>query len=226
MMKHWKKGVVTAALSIAILSQGVTAHASSLYKAKDSDTFWKLSAQFGVSVAQLKAANPGVNANNIYQGLSIVIPSSVTPKAAPAAVKASKVHAASIGSEVSLNAVDRVQEKITISGRTYDFSDVVQVKASAYTAAAEENGNWGAVDYFGNPLKLGTIAVDPKVIPMGSKVFVTGYDHDGLPVGGMLAIASDQGGAIKGDRIDIFLPQSRAKASSFGFQYVKVFVLE
>ncbi len=42
------------------------------------------------------------------------------------------------------------------------------------------------------------IAVDPKVIPLGSKVWVEGYGE---------AIAGDTGGAIKGNRIDILLDQ-------------------
>lgn len=116
------------------------------------------------------------------------------------------------------------QNRIDVNGKSYAFKDVVQAKASAYTAAASENG-WGPVDYFGNPLKLGTIAVDPDVIPMGSKVYITGYDYNGLPSGGMLAVATDQGGAINGNRIDIFVPQSRESASAFGFQNVKVFIL-
>ncbi|MBO7745156.1 LysM peptidoglycan-binding domain-containing protein [Paenibacillus sp. MWE-103] len=116
------------------------------------------------------------------------------------------------------------RDRVTVNGKSYVYSDVKTVKASAYTAAASENG-WGPVDYFGNPLKLGTIAVDPEVIPMGTKVYITGYDHGGLPAGGMLAVASDQGSAISGNRIDIFVPQSQKQASEFGFQNVKVFIL-
>ena len=41
------------------------------------------------------------------------------------------------------------------------------------------------------------IAVDPKVIPLGSKVWVEGYGY---------AVAGDTGGAIKGNKIDLFMP--------------------
>ncbi|MBM7567395.1 3D domain-containing protein [Paenibacillus sacheonensis] len=139
------------------------------------------------------------------------------PKKSPAAATAKKSKSAT-AKKPQLN-------RVSVKGKSYVYTDVVQAKASAYTAAPEENG-WGAVDYFGNPLKLGTIAVDPDVIPMGSKVYVTGYDFNGLPSGGMIAVASDQGSAINGNRIDIFVPQSRKDASSFGFQYVKVFILD
>ncbi|SDX67872.1 3D domain-containing protein [Paenibacillus sp. CF384] len=256
-MKHlWKKSAVIAALSFAVLTH--SANAASTYSAKDGDTFWELSKQFGISLEQMLKANPMIEPTNIYAGLSIVIPASsvvktstnaktapkaeakaaakaapkpaakaapkAKAKAAPKAVKtASK---AAVGKSMKMTSVDKKEEIITIGNSNYNYSEVVQAKASAYTAAASENGSWGAVDYFGNPLKLGTIAVDPKVIPLGSKVYVTGYDHGGLPSGGMMAIAADAGSAIKGQRIDIFIPQSQEQARTFGFQYVKVFVLE
>jgi uncharacterized protein YabE (DUF348 family) len=46
---------------------------------------------------------------------------------------------------------------------------------------------------------LSTIAVDPSVVPLGSKVFVDGYGY---------AIAADTGGAIKGNKIDVYLDSS------------------
>lgn len=106
-----------------------------------------------------------------------------------------------------------------------NYVKVIEAKATAYTAAASENGGYGPVDYMGNPLKLGTIAVDPNVIPLGSKVYIQGYSYDGLPVGGMYATATDTGSAIKGNKIDIFVPHSPAQAANFGIQQVKVFVL-
>jgi len=98
------------------------------------------------------------------------------------------------------------------------------VKASAYSDDPSENAGT-SLDYFGNPLKLGTIAVDPNVIPLGSKVYISGYTFDGLPAGGMVATAADIGGAIKGKRIDIFIPGSPDYVNRFGFQNVKVEVL-
>ncbi|SCW77819.1 3D (Asp-Asp-Asp) domain-containing protein [Paenibacillus tianmuensis] len=105
------------------------------------------------------------------------------------------------------------------------YSKMIEVKATAYTASPAENGGYGPVDYMGNPLRLGTIAVDPSVIPLGSKVLIKGYSYMGLPANGLYATATDTGGAIKGNRIDIFLPESRAQASLFGMQNVQVYVL-
>jgi 3D (Asp-Asp-Asp) domain-containing protein len=59
------------------------------------------------------------------------------------------------------------------------------------------------------------IAVDPSVIPLGSRVWVEGYGE---------AIAGDTGGAIKGHKIDVLMPSSAA-AKSWGRKTVKVVIL-
>ncbi|QHW30778.1 LysM peptidoglycan-binding domain-containing protein [Paenibacillus rhizovicinus] len=276
-MNHiWKKGIATAVLGIAILTQTHAANAQAMYKANEEDTFWKLSNKFGVTVNSLMQANPFVDAANIYEGLQLVIPDSAhaasarvegpiatkekpaaakkmeavkpapkavaaeakSPEAPKAAKKVAKTAVKTTAKQTKKTASKQAQAKtakrvaakkpeldhVSVNGKSYVYTDVMQVKASAYTAAASENG-WGPVDYFGNPLKLGTIAVDPDVIPMGSKVYITGYDYNGLPSGGMMAVATDQGSAINGNRIDIFVPQSQKSASAFGFQNVKVFIL-
>ena len=59
------------------------------------------------------------------------------------------------------------------------------------------------------------IAVDPSVIPLGSKVWVEGYGE---------AIAGDTGGAIKGHKIDVLM-SSGAQARAWGRKTVKVIIL-
>lgn len=103
---------------------------------------------------------------------------------------------------------------------------VIYAVASAYTADPSENGGYAGLDYFGNKLQVGTIAVDPNVIPLGSTVFITGYTYNGLPQGGLLAKALDTGGSIKGNRIDIFVPGTSAEAKSFAYQNVTVYVVD
>lgn len=62
---------------------------------------------------------------------------------------------------------------------------------------------------------LSTIAVDPSVIPLGSKVYVEGYGY---------AIAADTGGAIKGNKIDIYL-NSSSECNNWGRKSVNVLVV-
>lgn len=89
------------------------------------------------------------------------------------------------------------------------------VTATAYTADC--NGCSGVtstgIDLKANP-NTKVIAVDPSVIPLGSVVEVEGYG---------IAIAGDVGGAIKGNKIDVFVP-SKGQASSWGVRTVKVTV--
>jgi 3D (Asp-Asp-Asp) domain-containing protein len=106
-----------------------------------------------------------------------------------------------------------------------NYSKIIEAKATAYTGAPSENGGFAGIDYFGNPLTVGSIAVDPSVIPLGSKVYIEGYNYDGLPSGGLLATATDTGSAIKGNKVDIFVPDNKEKAYQFGIQQVKIYIL-
>lgn len=85
--------------------------------------------------------------------------------------------------------------------------------ATAYTA---ECAGCSGVTYTGIDLNKNrdkkVIAVDPNVIPLGSKVHVEGYGF---------AIAGDIGGAIKGNKIDLHVP-TKKQAYAFGRQQVKV----
>lgn len=90
------------------------------------------------------------------------------------------------------------------------------VTATAYTAYCE--GCSGTtkigIDLRANPDQK-VIAVDPNVIPLGSRVWVEGYGE---------AIAGDTGGAIKGNKIDVFIP-SYDDAIQWGVKKVKIKVL-
>ncbi len=61
----------------------------------------------------------------------------------------------------------------------------------------------------------GVIAVDPAVIPLGTRVYVPGYGN---------AIAADTGGAIKGDKIDVCF-DTRAEAVAWGRRTVTITIL-
>jgi 3D (Asp-Asp-Asp) domain-containing protein len=186
-----------------------------------------LSKRFNVELDALMKANPKVDPLNIYEGVQIVIPDATRnlSKAVKAAQTAPSAEQQKPLMSKASAAAQEDRNVIPVNGRQLAYSGVIQAKASAYTAAASENGGWAGLDYFGNRLRIGTIAVDPNRIPLGTKVYITGYDYDGLPAGGMIAVASDVGSAIKGDRIDIYVPDSRAEAQDFGFQYVKVYIL-
>ncbi len=102
---------------------------------------------------------------------------------------------------------------------------VLHVIATAYGPTYAANYPYGPVDAYGRPLAPGMVAVDPRVIPMRSTLFVTGYHDRVLPASGFVGRAMDTGGAIAGHRIDIFMNQGRAAVSQFGIEPVTVYVL-
>ncbi len=86
--------------------------------------------------------------------------------------------------------------------------------ATGYSAS--ENRRWGGKTATGRPARFGVVAVDPRFIKLGTRVYVEGYG---------IAIAADTGGAIKGRRIDLCF-NSRAEAMRVGRKSVKVTILK
>ena len=97
---------------------------------------------------------------------------------------------------------------------TYLASDAIK---TFYDPCVECNGNNLALTATGTTLTEGrTIAVDPSVIPLGSRVFIEGYG---------VFIAEDTGGAIKGNKIDIAV-STHERANELGVQYANVYLLK
>jgi len=90
------------------------------------------------------------------------------------------------------------------------------VTATAYTASCTGCSGVTAtgINLKNNP-DLKVIAVDPNVIPLGTKVYVEGYGY---------AVAGDTGGAIKGNKIDVFFP-NKSQAYNWGRKTVKIRIL-
>ncbi|HET7578791.1 MAG TPA: peptidoglycan-binding protein [Bacillales bacterium] len=101
------------------------------------------------------------------------------------------------------------------TGQNNDQDNVktLYVESTAYTAHCSGCSGVTAtgINLLKNPDSK-VIAVDPSVIPLGSKVWVQGYGY---------AVAGDTGGAIDGKRIDVFMP-SQSKAMNWGRKTVKV----
>jgi 3D (Asp-Asp-Asp) domain-containing protein len=92
----------------------------------------------------------------------------------------------------------------------------IYVSSTAYTAHCSGCSGKTAtgLDLRANPgAKI--IAVDPSVIPLGTKVYVEGYGY---------AVAADTGGAIKGNKIDVFFA-TKAEAYKWGRRTVKIKIL-
>ncbi len=111
----------------------------------------------------------------------------------------------------------------TIDGRP--VLKAYHMVATSYGPSLQDNYPYGPTDAFGQPLEDGMVAVDPRVIPLHSVLYVTGYHDNYLPTGGFLGQAMDTGGAIKGDRVDLFINAPENVINDFGVQQVTVYVL-
>lgn len=107
---------------------------------------------------------------------------------------------------------------ISRGGSAIPYKKVFTARATAYspiggaTSARTASGRKAVR----NPNGYSTIAVDPSVIPYGTKLFVQNYGF---------AVAADCGSAIKGNTIDVFF-HTRAEALKWAVKYVKVYVLK
>ncbi|PRO64683.1 peptidoglycan-binding protein [Alkalicoccus urumqiensis] len=93
----------------------------------------------------------------------------------------------------------------------------LNMEATAYTANCTgcTGVTYTGIDLNANPNQK-VVAVDPDVIPLGSTVHVEGYGT---------AVAGDIGGAINGNRIDLYM-QSQGEAVDFGRRNVQVTVID
>lgn len=96
------------------------------------------------------------------------------------------------------------------------YTDVLKMEATAYYPGPESTGIWAdGITSTGLRAGHGIIAVDPRVIPLGTEVYVPGYG---------IAVAGDIGGAIKGDIIDLAFDTYR-EAIHYGRRPVDVYIL-
>ncbi len=111
---------------------------------------------------------------------------------------------------------------VTASG-TFAFSRKLSCKATAYEGSSASNGKWAGQTATGRAPVYGVVAVDPRVIPLNSKLYIESADGGKSWVYGF-AIAGDTGGAIKKNRIDLCY-NSLDQCYQFGRRDAVVYVL-
>ena len=104
----------------------------------------------------------------------------------------------------------------TSTGATYTYTDVLTVTATAYSCEG-----YTGYTYSGTVARVGAIAVDPKVIPIGTKMYIV--SNDGQYVYGY-CVAEDTGGSIIGNRIDLYF-DTFAECWDFGVRTCTVYIL-
>ncbi|MGD6794849.1 3D domain-containing protein [Metabacillus indicus] len=113
-------------------------------------------------------------------------------------------------------AVSKPAEKPVQEKPVQDESKVFYVTATAYSHEDTASDFTAIGINIKENANMKLIAVDPKIIPLGSKVWVEGYG---------VAIAGDTGGAIKNHKIDVLMPNS-AEARKWGRKTVKIEILD
>ncbi|MBT2664263.1 LysM peptidoglycan-binding domain-containing protein [Bacillus sp. ISL-4] len=209
------------------------------HKVKSGDTLSEIADKYDVAVKDIKSWN-GLNSDTIRPGQKLVIkpaankveaasvgPAQESEQAAPAeqpepAEQSKPVEQSKPAEQtkpVEQSEPAESSEKADTNNESSNQAGIekeITVRATAYTASCQGCSGTTAtgVDLKANP-NAKVISVDPSVIPLGSKVYVEGYGY---------ATAADTGSAIKGNRVDIFIPNEQ-DANNWGVKNVKVQIL-
>ena len=196
-----------------------TSQEAKIYKIQKGDTLYKIASKAGISVQDLKSYNH-LNSDLIYTGQKLAltgdsnnnIVASVSTKQTqtPANTQNEKKQITNKQPTKTNTSTPTNQAAPQSAGKT------LTVTATAYTpyCAGCSGITATGINVKSNP-NMKVIAVDPRIIPLGSKVWVEGYGT---------AIAGDTGGAIKGHKIDLLMPNN-SQAKSWGVRTVTIKVL-
>ncbi len=216
---------------------------SGQYTVKQGDSLWKIAQKFGTSVGNLKSLN-NLQSDIIYAGTTLNVKGQAQAQAAQPAQEATQPQTeqkpAAETEQPKQEAVKNEQPKQEpvqeqqqpkqeakaveakqqpVQSNTNQQEPKKQLTMTATAYSANDGGISGVtatgVDLNKNP-DAKVIAVDPSVIPLGSKVYVEGYG---------VATAADTGGAIKGNKIDVFVAK-KSDANNWGVRTVNVKVLD
>lgn len=237
-LKEWNKltsDTIIAGEKLTISSEETTT--SGQYTIKAGDTLSKIAQKFGTTVNNLKVWN-NLSSDMIYAGSAL----SVKGQATATNTVTENAQTSALQTETKQEAVQKEQpkqeavqqqpkqetkvvaetsvktEEKAVESNTNQQEAAKELTVTATAYSANDGGISGVtatgIDLNKNP-NAKVIAVDPNVIPLGSKVYVEGYGE---------ATAADTGGAIKGNKIDVFVP-NKSDAHNWGVRTVSVKVL-
>lgn len=195
------------------------------YVVESGDSLTSIANQYGVTVDDLKDWN-NLKSDTIIEGQELDIKELSNKNIAKE--EPNKVQKEEVKADNEVQKEENEEQKADNEVKQEekpvqaDVSDdkpegkTITVKATAYTADCEgcSGVTYTGMDLNSNP-DAKVIAVDPDVIPLGSKVYVEGYGE---------AVAADIGSAIKGNRIDVFIPNVD-KAKEWGTRTLDITIL-
>ncbi|MBS4173094.1 3D domain-containing protein [Bacillus sp. FJAT-49736] len=201
-------------------NQKLTISNKKTYEVKNGDTIWDIAKKYHVTTDQIKKWNK-LSADLIHPNDILVVYPEEDVKNDVKAVASKKPKSSSAKNTnqtiKSVKTVKKSVKKKAVKKTINKVKKEIKMKATAYTANCAKCSGITAtgINIKKHPEKK-VISVDPNIIPLGSKVYVEGYGY---------AVAADTGGAIKGHKIDIFIP-SLSKAKQWGVRNVKVKIID
>lgn len=214
-MKSIKTIVLTTATIAGFAALSTTANADEIkHVVKSDDTLSGLSLKYFGNldhVDQIAKDNKLKDPNIIYDGTTLIID---TDKKVSSDNQAS----AQPAKETTQAEDQSANENQSESAASSYSGTAMTMEATAYSSDPADVLGGGTVTATGqnlleNPM---AVAVDPSVIPLGTRLYVEGYGE---------AIASDTGGAIKGNIIDVHFP-TNAQCEQWGRRTVQVTILD
>lgn len=195
-----------------------------LYTVQKGDNLYRIALNYNISVQSLMSLNdltselifPGDELKIIGGEINRTNEEEKVVATAPVTTPAPTTRTAPTQKSNVSQPVEQSREEVQVSSAGEEAVKEMTVTATAYTAYCTGCSGTTAtgIDLRANPNQR-VIAVDPRVIPLGSKVWVEGYGE---------AIAGDTGGAIKGNKIDVFIP-TKESALAWGVKTVKIKIL-
>jgi 3D (Asp-Asp-Asp) domain-containing protein len=160
------------------------------------DTLYAIAKKYHVSVDQLAKANAIADPALIRVGQSLTIPTTQQAKTMPTVTNKEE------SSEVTAFSRGKSLGSFTLTAYTSGYE----------STGKKPNDPFYGVTSSGAPVQDGvTVAVDPRVIPIGSRVYIEGIGY---------RVAQDVGGAIKGNHIDVYISDLQT-ARTFGVKHGK-----
>lgn len=181
---------------------------------RKGDSLWNIAQSYGVKVEEIKSWNQ-LTSDIILPGMNLSIYTEMPAEMKVQAVNSAKPATANASAAAPAKPVSAPKAEVKQPAPAAS-SNHITVEATAYTANCTgcSGTTKTGVNLKANP-NAKVIAVDPSVIPLGTKVYVEGYGY---------ATAEDTGGAIKGNKIDVFIP-TQDGAISWGRRQVKLTII-
>lgn len=204
--------VLTTSIAISLLSiNGIYAQASVLNNINSEavNASYLEKKDLNTNIYDFNNHIYAVNINNIDNSINIDFKSKSETIINDLNIHNKNIEEKKVDDALSITNSDNIKIE---SNPTNNYKEVYTMMSTAYAG--------DTITYMGttpvrDPDGISTIAVDPSIIPLGSKVYIPGYG---------LSIASDTGGLINGNRIDLFL-NSEDECINWGVQTVSLYLI-